>query len=156
MCYECLATRCGGHNEHDLCDLLEAAAWLQSVLADLQATLVSRLLANEQVLARYVGAIIEPAQYLFFIYVRLSANECAARLADPLLIERTCNLMCYTLEPFCYAHCLSRSQHAQRRRRLRYHRRLPRTAHRNCTQRATFGHRRHGVQLEEARAVLLY
>ena len=99
-CYKCLATRCGGHNAHDLCDPFEAAAWLQSVLADLQATLVDRRRADEHVLARYVGALTVPAQYLYLIYVRVSANECAARLADPLLIERTYNLMHFTLEPF--------------------------------------------------------
>ena len=101
LCYECLATRCGGHNAHELCDPLEAATWLQSVRADLHTTLVGRRRADEHVLARYVGALTDvPAQYLYPIYVRVSANECAARLADPLLVECTCNFMRYTLKPF--------------------------------------------------------
>ena len=101
VCDECVAKRCGENAAHDLCDLLEAASWLQSVLADLLTTLIGRWRANEHVLALYVGALTDVlAQYLEHIYERVSAEEYASRLADSLLVELTCNLIRFTVDPF--------------------------------------------------------
>ena len=52
-------------------------------------------------LARYVGALTDVlAQYLERIYERVSAEEYASRLADSLLVELTCNLIRFTVDPF--------------------------------------------------------
>lgn len=65
------------------------------------ATLIVRRRADEHVLARYTHLLTDvPAQYLERIFEHAASDDCAARLADPLIVELTCNFMRFTVEPF--------------------------------------------------------